>query len=622
MVRRVVWVVALVCLILHAHAVHTVDENDVADIEDANVDDQLSALFDDDNNEDLGEPGPDSSTDLGEPQTVDLKPQDGDDLSMKMPKKHVDFEFKKSTANDELGESPQSAPAGPLGKARGMIQLGSLLESLSAGKLSHRTVAVSSLKQALETKLLMDELKPTGGSFAQSKPRNELGEAHSASDKVGSFNKLLKAKRKDMAAITSYLLERKKEGRPLTAHEDDQLQKFYYNRASTILKKIVLLKRGDMPPEEHFSEETHDVAQPNQKEEHAEAEVKLARQHAQAVVERLQFDAKVATANAVYNKKMLQGKERRMKAATEERKQAEKQQLKAAKQKLMYDQKVADAEEHYNEALSTELLQRKQVAEKRVQEASEQKRAADIAAARATAAAHAADKEAKEAEDEAEAATRHAEELEAKELEKQKRKNGKQMRGHTSAPKPSQKHKAVHIPLSIIPHAHLQSLLRYLHSALDRHQTVTPEEQELMQSFFLKQGSSLLSQLAQVDPDATWHSRGVVREEQYEMDRGHPDRLSKEWGSKNLKGDTVVTDFVRDAMWAHKSNTHLARPDAQQEVFGLFGNKHKVALAFAPDASAPQLSEPDLGESSDDDDVPDMQKSLPGAISTMMGLGD
>lgn len=243
-----------------------------------------------------------------------------------------------------------------------MIQLGSLLESLAGSHRSHRTSAVSSLKAALQTKLLMDELKPAHGSFAQPKPghQEELGdgEGHFGSDQLKTFSGMLHSKKKDLVAITRYLLQRKKDGRPLTAKEDDELQKFYYDRASTILKKIVLLKRGDEPePENNFTGEAHEMDHPpSPEEERAAMEVRLARAHAEAVVERLNFDAKVASANAAFNKKMLVAKERRMKAAKEERKQAEKQQLKAAREKLEFDQKVADSEEKYNQALSTELL--------------------------------------------------------------------------------------------------------------------------------------------------------------------------------------------------------------------------------------------------------------------------
>jgi len=246
--------------------------------------------------------------------------------------------------------------------------------------------------------------------------------------------------------------------------------------------------------------------------------------------------------------------------------------------------------------------------------AATEKRKADVAAARAQSAAQEADKEAQEAEMEAEKATHHAEELEAKQKAKDKEKKHR-LRGHAHQAAPT------NIPLTVIPNLSLTSLLRYLSSALDKHAQITPQEQQLMQSFFLKRGSSLLSQLAEVDPDATWHSRGVMREEQYEMDRGHPDQLSKEWGSKNLKDDTVVTDFVRDALWADPSQVRLARPDGQQAAVGIFGSDHDIALKFDPDDSAPTTEEPDLGESDEmSDEMEDTQRAYPGAISAMMGI--
>jgi len=234
---------------------------------------------------------------------------------MQKSSKHVSFSYQHKKPSPLLGESPGTAStAAPLNRARRMIQLGSLLESLSAGQRSPRTGAVTSLTEALQTKLLMDELKPADGSFAETQPsaddQAELGEGHIPEPGVAwSFSQLLDAKKQDMVAITKYLLERKKAGRPLTSNEDDELQKFYYDRASTILKKIILLKRGDEPvPQENFSveEHAHEMNEkPSPATERAAMEVRLARAHAQAVVERLNFDAKVATANAAYNKKML-----------------------------------------------------------------------------------------------------------------------------------------------------------------------------------------------------------------------------------------------------------------------------------------------------------------------------
>lgn len=622
----------LVCALVHG--VH-IGSEDVVDVNEMHggADDQLSAVFDDehslppqpeqqlgDDDQELGEAGPKQGV-----QTLAAASQ-----HQEFPDKshnHVSFQFKQMAQKLQRLSAQKQPVGGSVTRAREMIQLGTYLEELRSRRKSHRLGAVQSLQEALQTKLLMDELKPEYGSLTGgSKAAKELGEEHVHTPmSTTAFGKMLSraaASKADenMNAITKYLLERKKEGRPLTSAEDEQLQNFYYNRASTILKKIVLLKRGDEPaPEENMTEEAHDISHPETRAElDAEDKVRRARDHARAVVERLRFDAKVASANAQFNRKMLQNKERRMKAATEERRQAEKQQLKAAKEKLLYDQKVQDAEEKYNERLSTELLQRKKVAEARVQKAAVQKHAADVAAAQATQAANEADKEAKQAELEAQEATKHAEELEAKQQAKDMEKKHR-TRAHSSSPLPTPKAAEVPIPIDVVPRAHLASLLRYLRSALDRHLTITVPEQQLMQSFFLKRGSALLSQLAEVDPDATWHSQGVVREEQYEMDRGMADQLSSEWGSKNLKDDTVIRDFVSDALWAKKSTTGLARPDNHQAIEGLFGSNHKVPLKFAPDASQPETSEPDLGESEGVEE--DAERAQQGAMTAMMGIG-
>jgi len=619
--RRALWAVALLCLAVPAQAVSQFGE--VGELQDA-VDDQLSALFDDqgdDSSHDLGESVAPAKT-AGRKEVKTISAESAADDALQEEHRRVSYDFKHAVApkKHQLGEpKPELMLTGTEARASDMIRLGAMLESITGRSKSHRTEAVESLRNALQTKLLMDELKPSQGSFDRKSHSHdsELGDEFGSEGHKTTFMNLLGAKKQDMLKITSYLLKRKQEGRPLTTKEDNALQKFYYNRASTILKKIVLLKGGDISPSEkeaNTKEEAHEINQPpTAAEKRAAIAVKFARAHAKAVVEKLKLDAKIAHAEASYNRKMLKGKERRMKAAEEERKSAEQQEVRAAKEKLSYDQKVANADEHYNEALSDELLQRKKRAEVRVAKAAKQKQEADVAAARATAAAREADQEATEAEEEAEQATKHAEELQEKQLEKNKNtSNNKHQKG---ASKPTAEQD---MPISVVPQVRLAGMLRYLRSALDNKEQITPQEQELMQSFFLKRGSSLLSELAEVDPDATWHSRGVMREEQYEMDRAHPDQLSKEWGSKNLKDDTVVTDFVHDALWAKPSHTDLARPGAQQ-IVGLFGSSHKVPLKFAPDDSNPDSEEPDLGES---DDVEDTQTAYPGTMSTMMGLGN
>merc|ERR1711988_411392 len=492
-----------------------------------------------------------------------------------------------------------------------MIQFGNLLQTLSRNRPSARDSAVLALNHALNAKLLMDELKPSAGSFGADHPapaEEELGEGHSRVPEM-SFSKLLHEKKKNMAEITKFLLERKKEQRPLTTHEDEELQKFYYNRASTILRKV-LLKKGEQPPSEDSEEETDRKDQIEGKDS---PEVDVAREQSDAAIARLKFDAKIANANAAYNKKMLQAKKDRMKAALASREKAYQQSTKAAQQKMKFDQKVADAETSYNKALSDELLREKHLAEERVKDAAEQKKEADQSAEKATEEANEADQEAAEAEKEAEAASQKAQELEAEAEAEDNDGDG-----------PAPAKKPVSIPLSVTPHTSTQALLRYLTTAINHHLAITAQEQQLMQSLFLKHGSALLSQLAQVDPDATWHSKGVVQEEQYEMDRQTPDQLSKEWGSKDLKADTVMRDFMTDVYSGRKSQTKLMRPGVETAI-GVFGSNHKLPLKFGPDNSLPTISEPrmphsDLGESDNTGSV--QSTPMRGAMSAMMGIED
>jgi len=527
-------------------------------------------------------------------------------------RKHVSYHFKRSGPSEEnLGES-QAPSSGADAHARRMIQFGDLLQTLNRKSPDNRGHAVTALNDALHAKLLMDELKPQAGSLgaAHHAESDELGEGHSHVPEM-SFSKLLHEHKKNMVEITKFLMERKKEGQPLTTHEDDELQKFYYNRASTILKKIVLLKKGEKPPSEKEQEE-EDENRANKLEGKDSPEIDLAREQSDAAIARLKFDAKIANANAAYNRKMLQAKKDRMKAALASRAKAYQQSTKAAQQKMKFDQKVADAETSYNKALSDELLREKRLAEERVKDAAEQKDEADHSAEKATEEADEADKEAAEAEKEAELASQKAQELEA---EAEDEDND----GPVAAPRTP-----VHIPISVTPHTNMKAMLRYLTSAINHHLAITPQEQQLMQSYFLKHGSALLSQLAQVDPDATWHSKGVVQEEQYEMDRQKPDQLSKEWGSKDLKAGTVMHDFMADVLHAHKLKTKLMRPGVEQAI-GVFGSNSKLALKFKEDDSIPTASEPrmphsDLGESDNVDAA--KQSPMRGALSAMMGITD
>jgi hypothetical protein len=579
----------LLCLVVQASSVATLDEPVELGHEESLVE-QMKEVFREAEEKD----------DLGEGAEVDdeVKPTaKAPPLNMEAFRKRVSFQFKKEEKRnaEDLGESPKVTPQGNEDRARRMIHLGSLLESM-ADTEPNRNAAVATLSQALHTKLLMDELHPDTGSFAKTEHQeDELGETHS-NENLESFKKLISEHKKNMAEITKYLLERKKMGRPLTTKEDGELQKFYYNRASTILKKIVLLKQGDKAPSDSSDEMVgRDTAEDD-----------LAQDQSDAEIEQLRFDAKVANANAKYNNKMLAAKRARMKAALQSRQRAYDESAKAAAQKSKYDSKVDRTEAKYNKALSDELLKEKHLAELRVQGAAEQKEQADMAAEKATAEADQADKEAADAEKEAEVAEKKAEEL-----EKQAQSEGRSIPAEDDTAKKD-------IPLTVTPHTNSKALLRYLQTAIDEHLKISVQEKQLMQGWFLKQGSALLSKLAQVDPDATWHSKGVVREEQYEMDTNKPDRLSSEWGSKHLQGSTVMRDFMGDVLSHHKSHTKLQRPE-DMHAFNIFGNTAKIPLKFAPDTSAPMQSEPamssDLGE---DDDV----KQIPhkGALSAMMGI--
>jgi len=528
--------------------------------------------------------------------------------------RHVTYRFQHGTEEGgNLGESATvpgtlDEPGPDHLRAQMMVQFGTLLTTLDQRQKSAHGSSVTALTQALQTKVIMDQLHRNTNSLAKNEAESDLGESHK-STLHKSFLHLLHSPKKNMAEITKYLLERKKEGDPLTTKEDSQLQKYYYNRASTILKKIVLLKKGEEPPvNDNDSDDEQSEADESKSDEEAEADA----EKADVVVERLKFDAKVANANAAYNKKMMQAQQRRSKAAELRHRQAAKNSLKATEQKLAYDEKVANAEAKYNEALSQELEQKKNDAEGRVKKAEKEKVAADKASAKATSDAEEADKEAAKAVKEAEEASARAKRLQAEDGSDEAKKH--RLRAHRT-----HVHKPVIIPLSVSPHAKLQSLLRYLQTALDKHQTITPAEQQLMQSFFLKHGSALLSKLAQVDPDATWHSKGVVREEQYEMDRKRPNRVSQEWGSKNLKGATVVKDFMQDVLSTRQSKTALKRPAPDYHAEGLFGSNFKLPLRFAADTSAPMKKEPSM-ELGEDDSV--QQTPQKAAWSGLMGISE
>merc|ERR1712028_265981 len=154
-------------------------------------------------------------------------------------KSSISFSYSHSKATNLGEDSHKHAGAHKSGPADGLIQMGELLDGFKSLRSTSTGEAVSSLTSALRAKELMDTLKPSGpGSFGAAKKAKQapsLGENGDKDSSHPTFHDLMHAKEKNMAAITQYLMARKGEGRPLTADEDQQLQKFYYNRASTTL---------------------------------------------------------------------------------------------------------------------------------------------------------------------------------------------------------------------------------------------------------------------------------------------------------------------------------------------------------------------------------------------------
>lgn len=169
-----------------------------------------------------------------------------------------------------------------------------------------------------------------------------------------------------------------------------------------------------------------------------------------------------------------------------------------------------------------------------------------------------------------------------------------------------------------IPHIssfeRLQNMIQYLQTALSHHNTVSPKDLEIMQSFFLQHGGQMLSKLARIEPDATWNDHGVLGTEQWAMDHGRPDQLSQEWGGKRVRKDTIVRDVVKHELDKRVSPHKLSRP-SKQAVQGLFGKASKLKLKFAPDHSQKIEEEPELGEG--DDDVEPLNQF---AYTSMMGI--
>lgn len=599
--RHTAYLVLVLCLGFQTHAI-SVDEHPAEEVgphelaHDEAMEEHVETVF--------GGPG-----DLGEAAvTVDHEPN----------RRTVTFQYKHESSND-LGESRKSTQKGAYSRAHKLFEFGELLGKLPSEHSMPHGHAVRSLNGAIHAKLLLDELQPKAGSFTKKSNDARLGEARGV-HKLPSFKTLLHTKKRNMAHITQYLLERKKQGDPLSTREDAELQKFYYNRASTILKKIVLLKRGRSHLV-HNPQTTEKVRRTDDKVTAGPSTVKAASEHADVVIARLKFDAKVANANADYNRKMMQAQKSHMEAAEKERQQALKQALAITREKLEMDKKVAKVQNRYDHSLALELLRKKNKAEVKVRKASEEKRDADKAATKASAEARKADKEAAEAEEEARKATEHARELENEEERNNRHAHGKP-KPKIDIPKPK-----INIPLSVAPRVHLDALLRYLRSAVTKHLKITPQETQLMQSFFLRHGSAMLSKLAQVDPDATWHSKGVVREEQYEMEHNRPDQLSEEWGSRKLSGDTVVGDFMADVLSRKKSHVGLLPPsDGKEHAIRLFDSDHRVPLHYLHARSnlhkKTEIKEPsmDLGESSDEEQEADKQTPTEHAWVGLMGI--
>jgi hypothetical protein len=551
--------------------------------------------------------------------------------------KSVSFTYhhaqKHNPRSPTLGEtSHKTASSTKAGPADGLIEMGDLLNGMRDIRRTSTGQAVESLTGALRAKLLMDTLKPSAGSYVDHpKAAPSLGDSEERTGGHPTFDQLMHAKEKNMAAITQYLMQRKSEGRPLTADEDQQLQKFYYNRASTILKKIVLLKQGETIP--HTNDPVHDDDRDTQPAESGKL-VDPTLDHetdnnSAATTDKLKYDTKVAKANTAYNNKEARKLVRQEEAADAENEAEDKQEMDS----LAFDQKVATANEQYNERLLSEVQKEadnaahvSDVARKAAEalkaglnkqhkmsnvekQLEKQKLAAERAVERFTneqedaeEKVHAAEKAKSEADKEADKASRM--------LILAEKTAAANAHSHVG-------HKKAHLKLPHLPaHERLSNMVKYLRTALSHHNVISKEDLQIMQNFFLQHGGKLLSKLAQIEPDATWTDKGVVNTEQWAMDHGHPDQLSEEWGGKKVKQETLVRDAVQHEFDKRESHQALSRP-ANQQVEGLFGMAAKLPLKFAPDYSAKIDKEPLLGEGLDDEEVVHPNKH---AYSSMLGI--
>merc|ERR1719313_181419 len=425
-----------------------------------------------------------------------------------------------------------------------------------------------------------------------------------------------------MAAITQYLMQRKSEGRPLTADEDQQLQKFYYNRASTILKKIVLLKQGETPPQ--FTDPESDDTEANAPNESSSKVDPATDQAADntsggSTEDQMAYDTAVANDNTAYNNKRANKLVRQEEESKAEHQAEDREEM----DELAFDQKVAQANEHYNEkllkevqteadnaahvskvaqraaeALQAGLHKQKHMSKVEVQ-LEKQKKQAEAAVLKFS--SEQKDAEAKVQEAEKAKADADAEALKAsrmlREAEAEAKKNVQPHKHGHGTQKAALIHHLHHIQNS----ERLSNMVQYLRTALSHHNTISKKDLQIMQNFFLQNGGRLLSQLAEIEPDATWNDKGVMGTEQWAMDHGHPDQLSKEWGGKKVKQDTLVRDVVEHELYNRESPKHLKRPEDKQAVEGLFGIASKLPLKFAPDHSQKMNQEPSLGEDMDDD---------------------
>merc|ERR1711998_409507 len=534
----------------------------------------------------------------------------------------VSFSYDHDHKADHSGD-PAPAPAAVSNEGsitQKMVQMGTLLDGIGGGE-DDSGQAVASLTSALRAKLLMDNLKPDGiGSFVAEQAAHAreqgLGEHKDDDDAQDDededqekFDKLMHAKKKNMAAITSYLMKRKAQGRPLTADEDQQLQKFYYNRASTILKKIVLLRKGETPPEFEDASETDSAASsssvPQQQQPEDQAETA-------DETEKLKYDATVANDNAKYDDQQARKIERQEEAEDAERMAEDKEEM----DKLEFDRKIAKANEKYNDEL---LAQVRHEANKAKRVSMVAKRAAEALRVGLKKQDHMTkveDELAKQKEKAQKAVARFTSEQETAESKveaaEKAAKAAAMLAAAEKAASTGSKSKLKLPHFSTAERMH--NMVEYLRTALSHHNHLSKKDLKIMQTFFLEHGGHVLSKLAQIEPDAIWNDKGVMGTEQWAMDHRRPDQLSQEWGGHRVRKETIVRDVVAHELHKRQSDRPLLRP-SKQTVQGLFGASSKLRLRFAPDHSQKMDQEPELG---DDDEVEELPNEY--AYQSMMGI--